>query len=285
MSQTIGAEIYGEAIIIRFDGLEAEGHKIDMNLLADSMKGLARIVGVSGNFAATGKVVYHRDAFSLKVLASPPESHCFEFLVWLKWINENPLITTIAGGMVVSLVAYICKKAAGDKEEMKQLRGALDEAIRELGHRDESVVNRLLTTIDRMADSLRPAVKQAVAPLGETASKLTISDQARSRGISLGSAEKAAILSDAPIEVGKEEAYLLRITELDMETGSCKVALATEEENRVSAKITDPVFSLPNNVYVLAMATQNYITVKAKPTLRDGELERLFISDMVTDKA
>lgn len=186
--------------------------------------------------------------------------------------------------MVVSLVAYICKKAAGDKEEMKQLRGALDGAIRELGHRDESVVNRLLTTIDRMADSLRPAVRQAVAPIGETASQLTVTDQARAYGMSLGAAEKAAILSEVPVEVGKEDDYRLRITELDMENGSCKVALATDEENRVSARITDPAFALPNNAYVLAMAAQQLIVVRAKPTLKDGELERLFISDLVSDK-
>ncbi len=283
MSQGISAGFYGEAIVIRFDGLEAEDHKLDMNLLADSMKGLARIVGVSGNFAATGKVVYHRDVFSLKVLASPPQAHCFEFMVWLRWINENPLITTVAGGLVVTLVAYVFKKAAGDREEMKQLRGALDEAIRELGNRDQGTIDRLLTTIDRMADSLRPAVKQTVSPIGETASSITVSDQTYRHSTSLGTAEKAAILSEPNVEVGKEDAYQLTITELDMETGSCKVALITEGENRTSAKITDPVFGIPKNVYVLAMAAQKVITVRAKPILKDGELDRLFISDLVSD--
>ncbi|MDQ2762039.1 MAG: hypothetical protein M3Y22_00620, partial [Pseudomonadota bacterium] len=168
------------------------------------MKGLARIIGVSGNFAATEKVVRQRDAFLLKVLVGQPEAHCFELTAWLQWVNQNPLITTIAGGLVVTLVAYTCKKAAGDREEMKQLRGALEVAIRELGHRDETVVGRLLTTIDRMADSLRPAVRQVVAPIGESVGSVTVSDPSRTKGASLGAADKAAILSDAPLEVGPE---------------------------------------------------------------------------------
>jgi len=133
MSLGVRARIYGDAIIIRYDGLDADQHEIDMALLADSMRGLARIIGVAGNFAATTRVIQHRDAFELKALVSPPNAHCFEIAVWLKWINDNPLITTVSGGLVVSLVAYICKKASGDKEEMKQLRGALAAIIHQPG--------------------------------------------------------------------------------------------------------------------------------------------------------
>ena len=139
-------------------GLDTDGHEIDMGLLAESMKGLSRIIGVAGNFAATGKVIYHKDAMALKVVAQQSEPRCYSFLAALHWIDQSPLITTVAGGLLVSLVAYIFKKASGDREEMKQLRGALDLAIHELGNKDRTTVEKLLGTIDKMADNLRPAV-------------------------------------------------------------------------------------------------------------------------------
>jgi hypothetical protein len=274
------AETFGDGIVIRFDGLDTDRHEIDMGYFSEAIGGLYRIIGVTGNFAATGRLVLHRDAFSLKVFLRPPEAHCFEVITWLKWINENPLITTVAGGLVVTLVSYVFSKAAGDREEMRQLRGALDVAIRELGTRDQSVIDKLLSTIDRMAENLRPAVKRSVAPIGETAATMTVSDLAQTRRSVYGAAEKAAILSDADVEVGPESNYRIRISEMDMKTGACKVSLEAEPAERVSARITDPVFTVPNNTYVLAMAAQSLLTVRAKPLSRGGEFEMLYISDV-----
>ena len=165
---------------------------------------------------------------------------------------------------------------------MKLLSGALETAIRELGHRDDSVVAHLLATIDKMADNLRPAARQAVAPIGQTARTITVKGVHTSAGATFGDADRDAILSESPLEVGSEEIYALRFTEMDVETGSCKVALDPAAPERVSAKITDPELLTPNNRYVLALASQAIVRVVAKPVLRDGELERLFISNTAT---
>lgn len=279
MSETAAQLTEGDPVRIRFEGIDADRHEIDMALLAESMRGLSRIIGVSGNFIVTGRVLTNREKFSLKVVVRPPEAHCFEIFAWLKWINDAPLMTTVSGGLFVSLVCYICKRAAGQREEMKQLRGALDVAIRELGHRDQAVIDRLLGTIDRMADNLRPAVKQSIAPIGESSSAMTIGDRDLKIRTSLGEEDKAAILSEPPAEVGEEGSYSIKLSELDMETGSCKVFLEEELEERIGGRITDPAFSLPNNLYVMAMAAQKFIEVTAKPVLRAGAIERLFISN------
>lgn len=44
-----------EPIPIRYDGKDAERHEIELSALADSLKGLSRILAVAGNFAATEK--------------------------------------------------------------------------------------------------------------------------------------------------------------------------------------------------------------------------------------
>ena len=79
---------------------------------------------------------------------------------------------------------------------MRHLKGALDLAIKELGTRDQAVVDRLLGTIDKMADALRPAARQAVAPIGETADTLTVGDVRHEREVIIGAAENDAILAE-----------------------------------------------------------------------------------------
>lgn len=268
-------------ILIRFDGLDADEHEIDLGLLAESLKGLSRIIGVAGNFAATGHYVQHKDALDVRVVALPAEGHCFELWAAVKTLSENPLISTVIGGLTVTLVTYIIAKAAGQREEMKQLRGALDTAIKELGHRDDALVSRLSQTIEKMADALRPSVKQAVAPIGKTARTLTIGDSEGGPRAVVGPAEKEAIMQTEEAEVQPEANYDVRITELDMETGSCKLSLPDDPEERHKGVIIDPAFSVPNNAYALAMAARKEITVRAKAIIKNGELEKLFISDAV----
>ena len=64
----------GEPVLIRYEGLDADSHEIEIAAFADSLKGLSRIIGVAGNFAATQKFVQHKDALSVRVVAQPATS-------------------------------------------------------------------------------------------------------------------------------------------------------------------------------------------------------------------
>ena len=280
MSETSARRLTKEPIIIRFDGLDADKHEIELAALAESLKGFSRILGVAGNFAATQKYVQHKDALSVRVMVVEPEAKCFQIAAWIEWVNQNPLLTTVVGGLTVSLVAYIFNRAAGQRAEMRELRGALDTAIKELGTRDQKVVDRLLDTVDKMADALKPAVKQAVSPIGETASSITVLEGPNDRTIILKTADKDAILSEDPNDISETGIYHVALTELNLDNGNCRVALREQPEPRIPAVITDPVISQPNNVYSSAFAAHKEIMVKAKASIRDGQIEKLFISDV-----
>lgn len=276
MAGTISA-----SILIRYDGLDADRHEIDLGDLGDSLKGLSRIIAVSGNLAATDKFVQHKDAFAVRVVASPPEAHCFEIMAWLRWGAENPYMSATVSGLTVALIGYIFKKTSGQREEMKHLKDSLDKAITELGGRDRSTVERLLDTVDRMAEALRPAVKQAVAPIGQTASTLTVGDRAGGRTVVIDQADRDAIMAEGDSEITNERTFSVEITGLSMENGSCKLALDDDPDARVSGQVTDPQVMRANNPYALAMAGKKRINVRAKALLKDGEIERLYISDIV----
>jgi len=253
-----------------------------MSALADSLRGVARIISVCGNFAATERLVLHKDAMSVRVVVRPPDAHCFELAATLKWVSENPLISTLIAGLLVSAIGYTFKWAAGQREEMKHLRGALESAIRELGTKDQRVIDRMLGTIDKMAEALIPSAKLAVAPIGQTARTLTVGFPDANGGsrVVLDEADKDAILAGRDIDVGEEQTFTILLTELDMETGSCRIAFIDAPEDRVAGKITDPAFQMPNNTYAVSMAAKVWLEVRAKPTLKDGEIDRLFISNV-----
>ena len=274
-------EEHAASFVLRFDGLDAERHEIDLGDLAESLRGMSRIIAVTGNLAATGRFAQHRDAMSVRVLARPPEAHCFEIVAWLHWVAENPLTSATVSGLTVALITYVCKRASGQREEMKHLKDSLDKAITELGSRDAGTVARLLDTVDRMADALRPAVRQAVTPIGQSAMTLTVSDQKTGGNVRLDAADRESIMAEVDSEITPQREYVVEITSLSMENGSCKLILANDAENRVNGQVTDPQVMRPNNPYALAMAGRRRIRVRAKASIREGEIEKLFISDVV----
>lgn len=270
-----------EQILIRYDGLDADRHEIEMHALGDALRGLSRVIGVAGNYAATGRFVQHKDALEIRVVARAPEAHCFEIVAFLRWATQDQLISAIVAGLVVGLVQYVFSRAAGKKEEMKHLSAALETAIRELGARDQTTLQSAMATINKMADALLPAARQAVAPLGSSARTLTIgSPSTAAPTIVLDEADKASMTAEAGAsQITPEDTHIIHITELDIQTGACKFHFDGDPEVRVSGKITDPVLSIPNNPYALSLAQQAPVTVRAKAQIESGAIMRLFISD------
>lgn len=270
-----------EPIRIRFDGMDADRHEIELASLAKSLSGLARIIGITGHFAATGQYNKHVDALSLRVVAREPQAKCYEVIAYLESISQHQLFSGTGGVLVGIIIQYYFSRWSGQREEMRFLSERLEQAIGELGHRDQAHVDRMLTTIEKMADALRPAARDAVAPVGRSSSTLTVGTAGSSTVVDV--ARKDAILSKDDIEIGDEQTYTVRITEVDVESGSCKVSFEDDQDatNRVRAQIIDPSLSIPNNLYLLAVAAMRPLKVRAKPALKDGDVDKLYISDTV----
>jgi len=114
--------------------LDAAHQEIEILALAESLRGLGRIIGVVGNFAATQRMFNIAMRWRCEWSYSQPSQGSFEFLAFVQWAAANPLISTVVGGLILSLITYIFKRAAGQREEMRQLRGAL-------GHCDKGTWN------------------------------------------------------------------------------------------------------------------------------------------------
>lgn len=266
-------------IIIKYDGLDASGHVMDMGDLAVSLKGLNRIVSVAGTFAVEQRLVRHKDAMPLRVVVGPPEAKCVLLQAALVWVDQHQTISGIASGLAVSLIGYIFNKAAGNREEMKHLKDLATEAIRQLGNRDEAVIARLLDTVDKMADTLRPAVRDAVKPIGSSASTLQIAGaNGHGPSVTIDKPTRDAICAEDPVEVGDERIIRVRFMEMNLDTKACRIALEDGGDERFVGEITDPTILAANNPYAVAFAAKTVLAVRARPTLKAGEVDRWYIS-------
>lgn len=264
---------------IRYDGLDAERHQIELHLLGESLAGVARILAVSGHFIATGQYAKQIQALDVKVYVSEPKANCFTVDAAIEFAKQQQLLSGFAGVILGPLLGWIFARASNNRAEMKALKDSLDKAIEHLAGQNSQLVPRLLSTVERMAESLRPSVRSAVAPIGKTCTHIKIGGDT---GVVIDEATAASIRDVAPDEVTEERTWDIRITELDIEGCTAKIRFEDDAEwegGRFRAVITDPAFSVRENVYVRAFVSQRRIRVRGKATLREGEIQVLYISN------
>lgn len=263
-------------IPIRYDGLDAESHQIDLAALGESLQGMSKVLGVVGHFVVTGKYAKQVQALDVRVVAlEEPKANCFRIDAALQFVQQHGLLQGAAGALITAIVAWLVARNSNKSTEMKLLKDSLDRAIHEMAQGNQATIQALTQTLERVAEGTRPALRRAVAPVGGTCTSMTIGGTAT---IDIPAAE--AIRAESPDEVDDARPYLVRITELDLESSSAKLRLGDgDDEARVPAQIIDPAFALPGNVYTQAFTAQAPLRVTAKATLREGVITRLYVSD------
>lgn len=266
------------SVSIRFDGIDAENHELDLFALGQCLQGVARIAAVAGHFAATQEYSRYFVSHSVRVVAREPRANCFSMDIFWNFVQQHQLLSSSFGAITAILIPYIISVAAGKREEMRLLKDSLDNAIRELGNKDEKTVSRLLDIVEKMTLDLKPSVRQSVAPIGVSCKTLTV--KSVDRTTTFDEIDKAAIMIDPDDQLTELRSFTVLITELDLERGTCKVRIDSEDtERRFSAIITDPILQITGNPYVAAFAAGERIDVKAKALIKAAEVSRLFISD------
>lgn len=264
-----------EEISIRYEGRDAATHEIDLNQLGISLQGFARVLAVCGNFVETGKYNKQFDSLSVRVVArEPDEHHCYEVVAYIQSILTSANFWSGTGGAVMTaVVAYVLSRKTS--EEMKLLKDALDKSLAN----SAQMTDKLIATIDKMADALRPAARMATTPIDRTCNNIGLYSGGQ-RIADLDQSNKEYFASSSGTSFSSTRQYVGVFSELDTRTGMCKVTLG-DSDQRLQCEITDPIRSLPNNAYALALASQKQLSFVAKAEIdEDGEITRLYISDL-----
>lgn len=262
---------------IRYDGADAEQHTIELSLLGESLYGVARILAAAGHFAATGQYAKQLQAMDVKVYVSEGKENCYSLTAFLAAAKDHQLFSGLAGIILGPILGWIFARVSNNREEMKLLKASLDHAISELAGQNKDLIPKYLTTLERIAESLRPAARDAVAPIGKSCKSMQVGG-----GPIIDEAAAQAIRSTSPDELTDEKSWDIVITEMDREDWRAKVRLADEEfadERRVRAVITDPAMGMTGNPYMRAFVNNEVLRVRAKATLKDGDVQVLYISN------
>lgn len=262
---------------IRYEGGDARSHAIDLHQLGQSLQGMARVLAVTSHFAETGKYNKQFDTLSVRVLATPVEEHnCYEIAATiLRVASSGELWSGLGTALFMALVGYVFNRRK--EEEMKYLSDALKQSLSQQADTQE----RLLATIEKLADALQPSVKQALAPIGQSVESINLRRDCDSAAVVILDRETKELANiDKNNTITEARAFSGVISELDMMTGSCKVALESDLTSRISAKIVDPEVRLPNNPYVTALSKLSIISFTAKAEVdEEGNIVNLYISD------
>lgn len=266
-------------ITIRFDGLDAEEHELDLFTLGESMQGFARIAGTVGHLVATQEYSRYFRSHELKVLAKEPRQNCFSIEVVFEFIRQHQMLSGTFPAALTALVAWLLHRATKKDTPGVDLSSNLLETLRELAGQNAEQTARLHGIMERMVVDLRPSLKQTFAPVGISCRTLTIVTPQRTD--TFNETDKAALLLPISDEITELQDWVVLITELDLERGTCKARLASDpDEKRINAVITDPLLKQFNNPYSLAMAAGEPLPVRAKAHIQDGTTKRLYISDV-----
>jgi hypothetical protein len=264
---------------IRYDGLDAERHQIELQWLGESCQGIARILAVTGHFVATGQYAKQMQSLDVKVYVDEPKANCFTIHAVIDFAKDQQLFAGFGVAALGGIITWLFHKASGTRAEMKAIKDSLDKAIGLLAGQNSELVPRLLATLERMADSLRPSLRAAVAPVGRTCRTMRVGDS----GV-IDEPMAEAIRSLDADEVTAERSWDVRITEFDFETAHAKVRFVDDEDEgqedrRVRAVITDPSAHVLGNPYIRAFAKQTPLRVRGKAVMKEGEIQTLYISD------
>lgn len=266
-------------LTLRFDGLDASSHQIDLYSLGESLQGFARILSTVGHFSATQEYSKNFSVHAVKTYAQEVRANCFSIDMVIDWVQQNQIFSGSAGTILAVILPWIFSRHKNKTEEMKLLKDALDKAIEQLGNRDQEVINRLASTIEKMAEELRPAARQAVYPIGQSCKTISIFEKGNSTPIDvINEQDKAEISKLQDGEVTGIQEFNIVISELDKQKATCKVSV-NGAAKRINASISDPLINTPDNVYYKAFLSNEPLKVTGKAVVKDGELSKLVIMD------
>jgi len=275
-------------ISLRYDGKDAENHEIDLNCLGESLKGFSKVLSTAASFSATQKYSKISTYQDVKVYAREAKANCFTLEAALNFVTQNQLFSGIAATILGAILQYIFARNSNKKDEMKALQQVLEKAIEVLGNKDSGTIDKLISVIDKMAVELRPAVRQAVSPIGNTCDQISISTNKDGCLLKVDAADKEQIdkLEDDEV-VGLRE-YRAYLTEFDAQNMTAKIILEGDDsKKRITSEISDPAASKKNNPYLNALSSyistkgdiSSIFTITAKATVKKGQINRLFIVD------
>lgn len=111
------ASIHDIKISLRYDGLDAENHEIDLACLGESLKGVFENSGNRRNFAVTQRYSKNVAGQDVKVYAKEARANCFTLDAVLNFVGQSQLFSGAVGSILGALIPYIFSRNSQKKKK------------------------------------------------------------------------------------------------------------------------------------------------------------------------
>ena len=285
-----------ESFLVKYQGNDTDQHIIDSQQYGESMVGNGKLYVSVAYFCTYGEVLKPRQATEIKCYTTEAKSGSYDTgLIVAASATQLPLFAGLykpcMDWLIGQLTKYIKDKLTG-RGNVEKLAETISESAKRSDELNLVLVNGILKANDHMADinktlleklpglveANKGNMKRAVTPIGRSCNEITHFTGSENE-FDILEADAAAIRSKDELEVDDMKDYECSlISELNTKTGHCHLHL-TELHKHVVGKISDPLLQEPGNIYSKSLDAQTGFKFKAKATLKDGEIYRLYVSD------
>jgi hypothetical protein len=276
-----------EPVPIRYTGLFADSHLVDATQFGISIASIARIGNDIVHLLFFAEITSPKKQ-KLKFYVRPSkENGLLQEIVAVMNNGAMPLfqpaLLKLGGVLVERVFEVVIKTALGRKSDaaigMEKLH---DLATQQMVFSREVYAGQmrdkawLQSRIEQLVDTDRGFLRNLPAPVGNSVRRLQIG--APSIGPLIDEPAAEVLRAKEPLELGDTAELDVVVEGVFKTNGACRLRLVSDDRI-VSGKITDPALGMPNNVYTAALNQGVQLRVTAKPTLKNGLVQTLYVSD------
>jgi hypothetical protein len=257
-------------IPIKYQGLDADRHEIEIISLGQSLQGAGKLIKAAGSV-----VLPQRLSAGLRVVVKSQSAGCYELIALLVLAHPIlPFLVPAAQKVIEVVVNGAIARFSSKPEAADHMTEIATTALQEMGMTSRQVIEAAV----KISENNRGAVGQFITPVGDTCHTALIGHE--ENGALLFDIDDRKAIESKRSEIGEEGSFTILITELDLENVTCKFHVRGErEDKRYAGTITDPALVMPNNPYSFALHEQQWLNVRGKPEMSSGEMTRLYISN------
>lgn len=272
-----------EPIPVTYVGRFADDHFVDAQQFGKSIVASSRIANSICHLFLFSEITNDTRPYQVRFYVGPSKENgfvqdLFALMNSGQFAAFSPILMHVGRHFIERAFCAIIETVVGKKDKAD----AAMETIREMANRHtdfaESVHSghmRDKAWLQEMVESLvlvnRASLREVPEPVGRSVREMRIGHSTDAATIDEPAAE--VLRSHQSLTIGDLSTYLVRMEGVFKTNGACRVRLL-DSGRIVPGKITDPTLGQPGNVYTVALNDDVPLRIVAKPTLKDGEINR-----------
>lgn len=282
-------------LIIRYDGT----HAIGMRQLGDSLIGFERMALSGLILIETGRFPKRRpkpnERVPFQVQASAPRQGSFEIQVLLESVYTylplvHDLILTNASSFLFHWIQGVLSRIRGQKEASNDHFSKASSLVESIDARRHIEQMKLLDL-----QELKSPAEHFVGPVGRSCNRIHIVTDDQKMEIDISYAEAIRLPDqmspDIPAHIENStkdiasdtsplslrETYIVKVDGFTRHNRQLTLVLDQYPNRIITGNVLDPTFEQFPNDYIEAAVVQGSLRVRARPILKDGRIQSLYI--------